>query len=138
MTGLGTAPRASEVPASAAPAILIVEDDVLLRVTMADELREQAYTVVEAATGDEALLILTSGTKIDLVLTDVTMPGKTDGLALAKYLRNHCPMIKVVILSGEGLLSRHDTSLGDAFFAKPCNIPSLFDEIGKLIRPQVS
>jgi|SRR5215471_6568773 len=133
-----TAAKPSELRASANPTILIAEDDVLVRMAIADELRDQAYTVIEAATGDEALTILTSETKVDLVLTDVKMPGKTDGLTLAKHLRAHDPMTKIVMLTGENLMSRHDTWLADAFFSKPCYMPDLFDQIRQLIRPAPS
>ena len=125
------------VPVPAKPTIMLVDDDVLLRMMVADELRQHGYTVVEAATGDEALAILNSGTNVDLVLTDVKMPGKTDGLALARHLRGQYPMTKIVMLSGEHSVVRDVTGVADAFHSKPCDMPALLASIDNLVRPSV-
>lgn len=130
--------KCSDLPEAVEPTIMVVEDDVLIRLMIADELRQKAYTVIEAATGDEALAMLNSAIRIDLVLTDVNMPGKTDGLALAKHLRNEHRMTKIVLLSGEQLVSRDDTWIANAFFPKPCNMPTLLAFIDSLLRPASS
>jgi CheY-like chemotaxis protein len=127
----------SRASAAAAPAheqasILIVEDDVLVRAMAADELREQGYSVVEAASADEALSVLHSNVGVDLLMTDVRMPGSLDGAALARTVRAEYPAMKVVIASGD----RPDAELADrfdGFFAKPYDVPRLVRHIRALL-----
>ena len=81
-------------------AILIVEDEVLIRLLAADELRARGFGVLEASNADEAIAVLQSGVPIDLVFTDVRMPGSMDGVALAKFIHATCPGLKVIVASG--------------------------------------
>ena len=67
-------------------AVLVVEDEILVRLTMADCLRAAGYVVVEAANATEALAVLTSGEPVDVIFTDVRMPGAMDGLMLARWV----------------------------------------------------
>ena len=62
--------------------VLVVEDDVLVRVVLADSLRDAGYRVIEAANVTEALAVFESGESVDAVFTDWEMPGEMDGLAL--------------------------------------------------------
>jgi DNA-binding response OmpR family regulator len=79
--------------------ILVVEDEVILRNWLAQELEENGFHVLEAGTGDEAVrLIGDSG--VDLVFTDIRMPGAVDGIALTQWVRKERPDIKVIISSG--------------------------------------
>jgi CheY-like chemotaxis protein len=64
--------------------ILVVEDEVLVREWVADEFRALGFHVLEAGDATEALLVLTERRPIDVLLTDIRMPGKMDGVALAK------------------------------------------------------
>jgi CheY-like chemotaxis protein len=80
--------------------ILFVEDDPLVRVTMADYLRGAGYGVVEAGTADEAVSVLSSGTKVHLVFSDVELPGEMGGFSLAVWIRNYYRFIPVVLASG--------------------------------------
>jgi CheY-like chemotaxis protein len=82
------------------PAILLVEDDVLLRLSVCDHLRDAGFTVHEAASGDEAKAVLSAGVDVDLVFSDVQMPGETDGVALAAWTRVHFPSVPIVLTSG--------------------------------------
>jgi CheY-like chemotaxis protein len=67
--------------------VLIVEDELLIRLDLADQLRTAGLTVVEASTGDEALTVLKANDTVDLVVSDIRMPGATDGMELAAWLR---------------------------------------------------
>jgi DNA-binding NtrC family response regulator len=80
--------------------LLVVEDEVLIRLFVADLLRDAGYDVIEAVNGDEALDILKAGIPIDLVLSDVRMPGATDGLALLRFVRENLAGLPVIITSG--------------------------------------
>jgi CheY-like chemotaxis protein len=88
------APR--KVPAS----ILVIEDEVLIRMLIANELREVGFSVVEAARADDALSYLKMGGKIDLVFSDIQMPGSLTGLDLARLLRSDYPLLPIILTSG--------------------------------------
>ena len=64
--------------------ILVVEDELLLRLDLSSQLRMAGFDVIEADTGDEALRVLANEIDVELVLTDIRMPGSTDGMGLAK------------------------------------------------------
>jgi CheY-like chemotaxis protein len=78
--------------------IMVVEDDVLIRLCVAEYLRECGYSVLEATSGDEALGILGSLT-VDAVFSDVRMPGSTDGAALVHWIRRHHPCTVSILTS---------------------------------------
>jgi CheY-like chemotaxis protein len=65
--------------------ILVVEDEMLVQIMVSDPLRDAGFNVIEAFNADEAIRILHSGVKIDLMLSDVRMPGSMDGLGLLEY-----------------------------------------------------
>jgi CheY-like chemotaxis protein len=123
---------AAPAPAHEQATILIVEDDVLVRAMAADELREQGYSVVEAASADEALSVLHSNVGVDLLMTDVRMPGSLDGAALARMVRAEYPAMKVIVASGDqpgaGLADKFD-----GFFAKPYDVARLVRHIHALL-----
>lgn len=106
--------------------ILVVEDEVLIRMLMADVLRDEGYRVIEAATGDEAMAILNSGQTVDLVVTDVRMPGEIDGVELAARSKAIAPLRPVVIVSGH--LPPAAAVSADAFLPKPY-VPSVFMKV---------
>ena len=82
------------------PAVLIVEDDVLQRLGVADYLRDSGFQVVEAATADEAKSVLEAGVEVDLIFTDISMPSGIDGVALAQWAANNHTDTPVMITSG--------------------------------------
>jgi CheY-like chemotaxis protein len=100
------------------PRALLVEDDVLIRMDMADTLRANGWEVVEVGTADDAIRVLIRDTDFELLLTDVHMPGTTNGLELARLAKAH-PHIKVAVMSGEHLPSASDEKPFDMFLAKP-------------------
>jgi DNA-binding NtrC family response regulator len=104
----------AETDANAPRTILIVEDEVMLRLWIADELRESGFTVHEAANAGEALQVLTSTVVVHAVLTDVRMPGAMDGVGLSEWLARERPDVKVLITS-----SQRVASAAHGFIAKP-------------------
>jgi CheY-like chemotaxis protein len=86
---------------STAPAatILVVDDEVLVRMVIAEYLRHCGYRVIEAVNADEAMVVLEHDEAvIDVVLSDVEMPGAMDGFALARWIRDKRPDVKVVLV----------------------------------------
>lgn len=105
--------------------VLLVEDEVLIRMMIADYLREAGYSVVEAVNGDEAIAILTAEAVIDLVLSDVRMPGATDGLELLAFVRRTSPDLPVILTSGHLEPGLALAAGATRFIAKPCDLDEL-------------
>ncbi len=81
--------------------ILVVEDEVLIRLVIAEYLRECGYKVHEAAHADEAIVVLQApDVSIDVVFSDVMMPGNMDGFGLARWVRTNHPKVQVILTSG--------------------------------------
>ena len=74
--------------------VLVVEDDVILRYTLAEWLRFEGYEVLEAMSADEAVVIFASILSIDLVVTDIEMPGSMNGLDLAEQIKARFPALR--------------------------------------------
>jgi CheY-like chemotaxis protein len=104
--------------------VLIVEDELLIRLDLAGQLRSAGLIVIEASTGDEALTVLKANDAVDLVVSDIRMPGATDGMELAAWLRRERPKIKIVLVSGYAA-TQDMTAIADVALAKPVD-PSLF------------
>ncbi len=126
----------SEAPAqpgrsNAADYILVVEDDFLVRLMVSDSLREAGFNVIEAFNADEAIYILRSGVPVDLMLSDVRMPGTMDGLELLEHSRRTYPDIPVIMMSGH--LAAHEALSRGAshFLAKPYSFQTALTLIGQ-------
>jgi len=122
-----TASPADE-PAAKQAVVLVVEDEVLVRLMLADELREHGYVVVEAASGDEAVNLLRGGVHVGLVVTDVRMPGNIDGVGLARFIRGKHPDIKIIMVSGH-MTSPEAVNFVDGFLSKPYDLKLLVRNI---------
>jgi DNA-binding NtrC family response regulator len=78
--------------------VLVVEDDVLVRMPIAQYLRDCGYKVIEAANADEAMAVLLHAeTIVDVVFCDIEMPGSIDGFGLAKWIRANRPGLDVLL-----------------------------------------
>ena len=111
--------------------VLLVEDEVLIRLMLADELRNQGLQVLEASNADEALTVLQSSLPVHLLFTDIRMPGEMDGVALAKLAHARFPQIKSIIGSSGRPESIDD--FADAFLAKPYDLRELIKQIRRLL-----
>mgnify|MGYP001382728879 CR=1 FL=1 len=98
--------------------VLLVEDEILLRIVLAENLRDDGWHVVEAATASEALDILRSST-FAVMLTDVHMPGGLTGLDLAREIRKTWPDLPVVVMSALFGPETVERLPYDAFLMKP-------------------
>jgi CheY-like chemotaxis protein len=108
--------------------VLVVEDEVLLRASAANHLRQAGYEVLEAIDADEALRVLQK-VKVDLVFADIAMPGSMDGLGLTQWLRDHKPHIKTIVTSG---LQQPSAGFG-IFLSKPYRLVDLDFCIAKVL-----
>ena len=99
------------------PTVLVVEDVVLVRMLLADMLRERGFDVIEASTAEDAVRVLEADFPVRVVLSDVYMPGSgMDGVALARWVHEHRPGLKVIL--GSGVVSSLDAA-DAAFFEAP-------------------
>jgi DNA-binding NtrC family response regulator len=100
--------------------VLVVEDEILVRTTIAEFLRDQGYRVVEAANAIEGMDVFASGTTVDLVFTDWQMPGGVNGMAFAQWIDEHHRGVPVLLASGFGYVADWAPLVPPAsFFAKP-------------------
>jgi CheY-like chemotaxis protein len=79
---------------------LIVENEVLVRIELEFRLTELGLVVLSASDADEAIALLDTHPEIELLLTDITMPGSMDGIRLAHHVRHRWPPVKIIMLSG--------------------------------------
>jgi len=107
-------------PRGKRPRILLVEDEVLIRSLFAEALRDAGCQVVEAARADEALSYIHAGSDIDLVFSDVRMPGDIDGMELMRVLGSLRPSLPVILTSGN--LGPEDVTKLRFFLPKPYRI----------------
>jgi CheY-like chemotaxis protein len=98
-------------PASPCPVVLVVEDEAFIRFDVADMLRDGGLEVMEAANAQEALAVLGSGGRIDLVFSDIQMPGPMNGLGLAAHIMANRPDLPVILTSGGTLKLEADSAL---------------------------
>ncbi len=116
--------------------LLIAEDDFIVRMTTAEYLRDAGFQVIEAANADEALDILKSGQSVDLLFTDVRMPGSMDGCELAKRVRAAWPTTHIILTSGysDELLTARSVS-EDFVVPKPYRPHAILTKIRTVIGP---
>jgi CheY-like chemotaxis protein len=117
------------------PSVLVVEDEVLVRTSVAEYLRACGYRVLEAKDADEATQILRNDDDIDIVFTDVQMPGSLDGFGLAQWVRRERPRIRVIITSGVARTSQDAGDLCEEgpLLAKPYDHRDLERRIRRLL-----
>ncbi|WP_333795318.1 response regulator [Hyphomicrobium sp.] len=128
-----TIPELSNLaPGSPAATILVVEDEPLLRFTLAMELNQAGLRVREAASVDEAETVLAAGARIDLIVTDIELAGSRSGLELAQAVRSLHPHIRVIVVSAN-TPEPDITGIADAFFGKPYDINRLIQRIRDLL-----
>jgi CheY-like chemotaxis protein len=85
--------------------ILVVEDEVLQRYPVAEFLRNAGYRVLEASNADDARAIFKSGEPIEVVFSDVSMPGTMNGFGLAQWVRKEYPDVHILLTSGDDMKS---------------------------------
>ena len=115
------------------PAVLIAEDEALVRFALSDCLSARGMVVHEAGSAHEAIEILETIDQIDLVFSDIRMPGGVDGLGLAHWLREHRPDVTVVLTSGDVRRSDFAWDSGVSFVAKPYSLDAVVAYIAALV-----
>ncbi len=116
--------------------ILVVEDEDIIRMILAETLEDGGYTAVSASNGDEAIEVLDHSPKFDLVVTDVQMPGKADGLAVGRHVRELDKTTPVIYVTGRPESMKPVNTLGprDALIRKPYGPRDIMPVIGRMLK----
>ena len=123
------------VQASDIHTVLVVEDEVLVRLMIAEELRSAGFQVIEASDADEALAVLANIADVSVIFSDIRMPGSMDGLELAKKVRADFPKIRIVLASGN--LAAVASVDHDGFFLKPYEADEIINLIKTLLDQKI-
>jgi CheY-like chemotaxis protein len=116
--------------------ILIVEDETMVRLIGSDVLLDAGYEVLEAATAQEALDILEGAGDVDLLFTDIRMPGALDGLQLAEIVHQRWPAIRILLTSADVRPSAAAIPEHGRFLAKPYRLDTLQREVESVLPVQ--
>ena len=115
------------------PKVLVVEDEMLLRMRAVDIVEDAGFIPIEAVNADEALAILESRSDVDLLFTDIQMPGSMDGLKLAHAVHERWPFIKIILVSGKLTPTDSERPTDSRFFGKPLEVNQMITEIQEMI-----
>ena len=118
---------------SAVPNVLIVEDEMMLRMRAVDIVEDAGFCPVEAINADQAISILESRSDISLLFTDIQMPGTMDGLKLAHAVHDRWPTIKIILVSGQVSPSDADKPADSRFFGKPLSVEKMIGELQAMV-----
>jgi len=113
--------------------VLVVEDEMVLRMRAVDIVEDAGFTAVQAVNADEALAILESRSDISLLFSDIQMPGSMDGLKLAHAVHDRWPSIKIILVSGQVKLSDTDKPADSRFFGKPLEMQQMITELQEMV-----
>jgi two-component sensor histidine kinase/ActR/RegA family two-component response regulator len=113
--------------------VLVVEDEMVLRMRAVDIVEDAGFTAVEAVSADEALAILEARSDISLLFSDIQMPGSMDGLKLAHAVHDRWPSIKIILVSGQIKLSDEDKPADSRFFGKPLEVEHMIAQLQAMV-----
>jgi DNA-binding response OmpR family regulator len=100
--------------------ILLVEDEDLIRLLLTEALTDEGFLIISAATGEEAVVLISNGEDFDVLFTDIQLPGTVDGLDIARFAREKYPSVPVVFTTGQpDRMSGWHIGANDIFIPKP-------------------
>jgi CheY-like chemotaxis protein len=106
----------------AKPTVLVVEDEILVRLAAVEMIRAAGYKTLEADNADTAIALLERQSDIAVIFTDIQMPGSMDGLKLAAAVKDRWPPIRVIATSGNPPARASELPEGGRFIRKPYSI----------------
>ena len=113
--------------------VLVVEDEMVLRMRAVDIVEDAGFRAVEAVSADQALLILEQRSDISMLFSDIQMPGTMDGLKLAHAVNERWPKIKIILVSGQITPTDAETPPESKFFGKPIQAAQMIAELQSMI-----
>src|SRR6476661_3181952 len=123
----------SSDPAVPTTNVLVVEDEIVLRMRAVDIVEDAGFTAVEAVNADEALAILESRSDISLLFSDIQMPGTMDGLKLAHAVHARWPAIKIMLVSGQVTPTETEKPVNSRFYGKPLEVKKMIAELQEML-----
>jgi two-component sensor histidine kinase/FixJ family two-component response regulator len=120
-------------PHSIKPTVLVVEDEMLLRMRAVDIVEDAGFTPLEAVNADDALALLECRSDIELLFTDIQMPGTMNGLKLAHAVHERWPLIKIILVSGQVTPNEEEKPANSRFFGKPVEVQQMIAELQDMI-----
>jgi two-component sensor histidine kinase/ActR/RegA family two-component response regulator len=109
--------------------VLVVEDEMVLRMRAVDIVQDAGFTAVEAVNADQALAILEARSDIAMLFSDIQMPGSIDGLMLAHAVHERWPGIKIILVSGQVNVADSDKPADSRFIGKPLDVKQMVAEL---------
>jgi len=113
--------------------VLVVEDEMVLRMRAVDIVEDAGFTAVEATNADQAISVLEARSDISLLFSDIQMPGSIDGLKLAHAVHERWPDIKIILVSGQINPSAEEKPENSRFFGKPIDSKQMIAELQDMI-----
>jgi two-component sensor histidine kinase/CheY-like chemotaxis protein len=113
--------------------VLVVEDEMVLRMRAVDIVEDAGFCPVEAVNADQAISILESRSDISLLFTDIQMPGSMDGLKLAHAVHDRWPSIKIMLVSGQVTPTDAERPADSRFFGKPLAVEQMIAELQAMV-----
>src|SRR3954471_19607554 len=113
--------------------VLVVEDEMVLRMRAVDIVEDAGFTAIEAVSADEALAMLEARSDISLLFSDIQMPGSMDGLKLAHAVHERWPAIKIILVSGQVKPSDGDRPADSRGFGKPLVVKQMIGELQQMV-----
>jgi DNA-binding response OmpR family regulator len=126
-----SAASVTSFPRRSPPTILVVEDDVITRFHVCDELRARGLKVLEANSSDDAVAVL-DRVRVDLLIIDIHLPGSRDGLDVARFVRDRFEPTQIILTSGKPDAPRvQDLDDVGVFVKKPYVVEQLLDVVSR-------
>jgi CheY-like chemotaxis protein len=113
--------------------VLVAENEALIRLELADQLRGMGMIVIMVSDADEAIAMLDTHPEIEVLVTDISMPGSMDGIRLAHHVRDRWPPVKIIVTSGSTGTELSQLPDGSIFLAKPYAPESIEDAMAHVM-----
>lgn len=119
-------------PETKTPVVLVAEDEALIRQLSVYELEDAGYRVIEAADAGQAIAILETGVPVDVLFTDVNMPGGIDGIHLVHLVHSRWPGVGLIVTSGRADIPEEELPEEGHFIRKPYRLCEMSEMVGRL------
>jgi CheY-like chemotaxis protein len=112
--------------------VLVVEDEALVRVIALQAIQEAGFRAYAAANADEAIRVLERQRNIQVVFTDINMPGSMDGITLAHRVHDRWPPVQVIVTSALAKFREAELPRGSVFVSKPYSPEQIVHKIEQM------
>jgi CheY-like chemotaxis protein len=119
-------------PETKTPVVLVAEDEALVRQLSVYELEDAGYRVIEAANAGQAIEILETGVPVDVLFTDVNMPGGMDGIHLVRLVHCRWPEVRLIVTSGRADIPETELPEEGQFIRKPYRLSEMSEMVGRM------